>query len=109
MNILILGAGAIGLVFGGFLSRSGNRVTLLGRRHILEPINRNGLIIEGIWGRHHIGNLLAYETLSEIREKESSAFDLALLTAKAYDTERVLEAYMEACGAPVLTMSLQNG
>ncbi|MBN2467755.1 MAG: 2-dehydropantoate 2-reductase [Deltaproteobacteria bacterium] len=109
MNIIILGAGAIGLVFGGFLSQSGNRVVLLGRRRILAPLKDNGLVIEGIWGTHHIRSLRGYESLREIGEQEPGRFDLALLTVKAYDSERVLKEYMDTFGVPLVTVSLQNG
>ncbi len=63
MNILVLGAGAIGSVFGGFLAKAGHHVCLIGRHAHLEAIKDRGLIIEGIWGRHVVKNMAGYESL----------------------------------------------
>ena len=109
MNILILGAGAIGLVFGGFLANSGQRVILLGRKEKIEPINNRGLFIEGIWGNYHVTNIKGYTSLIELKEKEGPDFGLALLTVKSYDTEKMLKAFREAYSIPIPTVSLQNG
>ncbi|MBW1678597.1 MAG: 2-dehydropantoate 2-reductase [Deltaproteobacteria bacterium] len=109
MNILILGAGAIGLAFGGFLANSGQRVILLGRKENIEPINNRGLFIEGIWGNYQVTNIKGYTNLIELKEKEGPDFDLALLTVKSYDTETMLKTFREAYPIPIPTVSLQNG
>ncbi|MEM3521764.1 MAG: 2-dehydropantoate 2-reductase N-terminal domain-containing protein [Candidatus Bathyarchaeia archaeon] len=51
MKILVIGAGAIGSVFGGFLSKK-HEVTLIGRSPHIDKIRKKGLIISGIWGYH---------------------------------------------------------
>lgn len=109
MNILVLGAGAIGLVVGGLLAKSGHRVIFLGRNRMIEPINCQGLVLEGIWGTHQVIHVKGYATLSEIKEKEGPGFDLAFLTVKAYDTESVLKEFTETFPTPVPVISLQNG
>jgi len=86
MKILILGAGAIGSVFGGFLAKNGHEVVLFGREHCISPINNHGLHIEGIWGKHHITNIKGYSSLNKIARSEGRTFDLTLLTVKSYDT-----------------------
>ena len=50
MKILVLGAGAIGSVFGGFLAKAGHEVCLVARQSHLAAIKDRGLLIEGIWG-----------------------------------------------------------
>ena len=40
MNILVLGAGAIGSVFGGFLAKAGHHVCLIARHSHLAAIKR---------------------------------------------------------------------
>ncbi len=39
MNVLLAGAGAIGSVFGGFLSKEGHQVSLLGRLMHMSAIS----------------------------------------------------------------------
>lgn len=109
MNILVLGAGAIGSVFGAFLARSGNRVILYGREHCVSAINNRGLFIEGIWGSHHVTGIKGYSSLQKIARSEGRHFDLTLLTVKAYDTGEVMHNYLNTFGKSNLTVSLQNG
>lgn len=66
MKILIMGAGALGMSFGGFLAKAKNEggkrlndVTLVGRELYMEPIKKEGLLITGIWGRHLVKGLKA--------------------------------------------------
>ena len=109
MKILVLGAGAIGSVFGGFLAKTGHEVILFGREHCINPINNHGLLIEGIWGRHHITNIKGYSSLNKIIQTEGRTFDLTLLTVKSYDTKDMITHYVNIFGKPCLTVSLQNG
>ena len=47
MNITVIGAGAMGSLFGALLAEAGNRVTLLDiRRDHVETVKANGLYIE---------------------------------------------------------------
>ena len=46
MNIVILGAGAIGSLFGAHLYQK-NDVTLVGRKSHVDAINQKGLRIDG--------------------------------------------------------------
>ena len=110
MKILILGAGAIGSVFGGFLAKSGHEVVLLGRQAHMATINQNGLKIEGIWGEHDItSHIKGYTLLSAIREGEGDTFELILLTVKSYDTKAVIRDYLQYFLNNAPMVSLQNG
>jgi 2-dehydropantoate 2-reductase len=109
MNIVVLGAGAIGLVFGGFLANNGHQVYLLGRKAHMDPINDRGLLIEGIWGNHLITNLKGFTTIAQLVEDTGFHFDLALLTVKTYDSETVLKSFCNAIPCSIPTVSLQNG
>ncbi|MBW2555161.1 MAG: ketopantoate reductase family protein [Deltaproteobacteria bacterium] len=109
MKILVLGAGAIGSVFGGFLAKNGHEVILFGREHCIGPINNHGLHIEGIWGKHHITNIKGYSSLNKIARSEGRTFDLTLLTVKSYDTIDIIRNYVHTIGKSILTVSLQNG
>jgi 2-dehydropantoate 2-reductase len=96
-RIVVLGAGAIGSLFGGLLSKSGAGVTLVGRPDHTGAIRKRGLRIEGL-------------TRATVRPKAAARApegDLVLLTVKSYDTARALKAVRLSRGGAVLT--LQNG
>ena len=109
MNIIILGAGAIGLVFGGLLANAGHRVTLLGREEHMAAVNERGLLIEGIWGNHRVTRVKGYSTIAEIVRQVAEKFDLALVTVKSYDTEGIVGAFHEQFPDTIPLVSLQNG
>ncbi len=109
MKILVLGAGAIGSVLGGFLAKDGHRVILLGKNQHIEAINREGLFIEGIWGKHHIKRARGYLSLNEILSHEGKIFDLVLLSVKSYDTREMIGSYAKNFTLPCPVVSLQNG
>lgn len=109
MKILIYGAGAIGSIFGGFLSKSGEDVALLGRPQHMEAIRAKGLLIQGIWGEHKISNLQVFSTNSQLKESNKESFDLIILTVKAYDTISALADIRNLTGVNTYVLSLQNG
>jgi 2-dehydropantoate 2-reductase len=79
MKIAIIGAGAIGSVIGGLLSKTGEDVTLIGRKPHLDAINQNGLILDAESGK----------TVIQVKAAENLDFkpDLALLAVKTQDVE----------------------
>ncbi len=106
MKILIMGAGAIGCVFGGFLSKHGNDVTLIGRERHIEAIQNKGIRISGIWGDHLIRNIVGVTRVQDIVEKD---FDVILLAAKSFDTEEAVNQILPFVEPKTLIVSLQNG
>jgi len=109
MNILVLGAGAIGSVFGGLLSEVGHTVFLLCRDAHKSEISRSGLKIDGIWGTHTVKNLLCETSLEEIIRKSDKNFDIVLLSVKSYDTESMIKSLKEHIPNTPRVVSLQNG
>jgi 2-dehydropantoate 2-reductase len=100
MKIAVIGAGAIGSVIGGLSCKTGEDVTLIGRKSHVDAINRNGLILEGRSGK----------TTIQVNATENLDFkpDLALLTVKAQDVvSSVREVQLFLSGIQVVTM--QNG
>lgn len=100
IKIAVIGAGAIGSVIGGLLSKAGEDVTLVGRKTHVDAINQKGLILEGESG----------ETVIQVEAAENLDFkpDLALLTVKAQDVEssvRKVQPFLSS--TQVVTM--QNG
>ncbi len=106
MRILIVGAGAIGSVIGGLMAKAGHDVTLLGRPAHMEAIDRFGLRITGIWGKHRVTNV---KTTTVSEHIGSDAFDWAFITVKSYDTEAAIREVASRLGAKTLVCSYQNG
>jgi 2-dehydropantoate 2-reductase len=106
MNILVMGAGAVGSAVGGFLGRSGHRVALVGRDPHMTAIREQGLRIEGIWGDHHVRGVRAF---TSVRDVPSEHFDLVLITTKSYDTGDAAKQILPLLSEDSLVISLQNG
>lgn len=106
MNILIMGAGALGSVFGGLLAQAGHQVSLVGRQAHMAAIEERGLLIDGIWGQHQVHDLATYTTAEAVPQ---ASYDLILITTKAHDTERAVREVAGLMGQATLAVSLQNG
>lgn len=102
MNIVILGAGAIGSLFGGLLSKK-NNVILVGRKPHIQAIKKNGLKITGKTQLNV--KVSAEESISKI----GFSPDLLILTVKSYDTETAIKEARTIIGDNTAVLSLQNG
>lgn len=116
MNILIIGAGAIGSLFGGKLAESGQAVTLVGRPSFVDAVRQQGLCLAIGDDIHRISNVVACPSVAaalDDAQQRDQPFELAVLTVKSYDTETALEELEQALhqsGAhPPMVLSLQNG
>jgi len=109
MHVVVLGAGAIGSVFGGLLARAGHRVTLIGRQPHMQAIVDSGLLIDGIWGEHRVKNLVCYTSVAHMPEQERADCELALVTVKSYDTDELLRNCVALFPQGLSFVSLQNG
>jgi 2-dehydropantoate 2-reductase len=105
LRIAVIGAGALGTVFGGFLARAGHDVDLLGRPWHLDRVAQEGLLIEGIWGEHRVSNCRVCTDLDQLSE----GYDLVLFSVKSFDTAAVALQAKRAVGEGTLVLSLQNG
>ncbi len=101
----MFGAGALGSVIGGFLSRRCS-VTLIGREPHVRAISREGLKVCGIWGSHRFTRLRALSSVSEVIDEP---FELVILTTKAYDTAKAVEEFAPLVGEHTAVLSMQNG
>lgn len=106
MNILVMGAGAVGSVFGGFLAKAGHRVFLIGRKGHMKAIRERGLEITGIWGEHLVRELEVSTGTADIPPEH---FDLVLITTKSYDTREATKQILPLLADNTLVISLQNG
>ena len=85
MRIGIIGAGAIGCVVGGLLTRAGHDVTLADQwpEHV-EAMRRDGLRLSGT-----CGELLIPVKAMHLHELQrvTTPFDAVFIAVKSYDTE----------------------
>ena len=107
MRFLVMGAGAIGSVFGGFLRKAGHDVALVGRHAHMAAIAARELKISGIWGDHLVAGVRTYESVSDAA---GVMYDAVFLSVKSYDTESAMQELVRAGlqGEPPI-VSLQNG
>lgn len=105
MKIAVLGSGAMGSVFGGKLTETGEDVTLIDvwKEHV-DIMNRNGLHLEGIGGDRHIP-VKAVTSAAEIEGK----VDLVIVFVKSSFTETAVKEALSIIGDETLVMTVQNG
>jgi len=101
LNIVIMGAGALGSLFGGLLSQH-NVVTLVGRSQHMEAIQMNGLQITGATEL-----VVSLKCVTDIND--CAIPDLIILAVKAYDTEKVVEECAPILGTETRILTFQNG
>ncbi|MDI6855156.1 MAG: 2-dehydropantoate 2-reductase [Candidatus Thermoplasmatota archaeon] len=99
MRILIFGAGAIGSLFGGLLSKYCD-VTLLGRGEHIKAIKRRGLVIQGESELHCYPKALS---------KTDRKFDFIILAVKSYHTLEACKQLKKNLTKGSFVLSIQNG
>lgn len=105
MKIAIVGAGAMGSLFGGLLAERGHSVTLIDVNVAhLEAIRANGLRLHTDDGDRHIHALQACQP----SHAEGSP-DLMLVFTKTLHTASALAGVAHLIGADTHVLSLQNG
>ena len=102
MNIVVVGAGAIGSLFGAILSQQA-KITLIGRKAHVAAIKKYGLQITG--KTNTTISIPAYENVKNVGE----TVDLLMLTVKAYDTESAIQTALPLISEHTMVLSLQNG
>ena len=101
MEIIVLGAGAIGTLYGAKLA-SMNEVTLVGRADHVRAIEENGLQIEGIENQ-------TVRVRATTRVEEIKPNTLILLTTKVPATAAALEPIASLVRDDTTIVALQNG
>jgi 2-dehydropantoate 2-reductase len=104
VHTVIVGAGALGSILGGYLAETGVSVTLVGRKPHVDAIRSRGLIIEGLRGHRTIGNLRAVADPHEV-----ASADVLILAVKSYDTAEALVGIAHLRGKVGAALSVQNG
>jgi 2-dehydropantoate 2-reductase len=106
MRILVIGAGAVGGYFGGRLAAAGRDVTFLVRAARAEQLRRTGLRIFDPLGDVTVQPKLL---LAEELKARPEAFDLIVVSTKAYSLEAAMEDFASAVGSATVILPLLNG
>ncbi|PBB40353.1 2-dehydropantoate 2-reductase [Mesorhizobium sp. WSM3866] len=106
MRIAILGGGgAMGGIFGGYLARAGNDVTLIDvSTPAVRAINDNGLTIEEKDGSQPVIRVPATTEPSKV-----GPVDLIINFVKCYHTDAAVRAAAPMISGDTAVLSLQNG
>ncbi|TDJ52699.1 MAG: 2-dehydropantoate 2-reductase [Nitrospina sp.] len=98
MNILLYGAGAVGLGLASCLLKSGEQADLIGRRETVDALKQNGLQRTGLFGDFTAApeSFGAYASLTELPPTD---YDCILVCTKSFDT---LTAAQQIAGMPLL-------
>jgi 2-dehydropantoate 2-reductase len=100
-KIFILGAGAIGSVYGALLSEK-NDVTLIGNKAHVEAVRAKGLSIAGDTRR-------TFHTQVATKIEDIPERSLVVLTTKAYDSAEAVKEIRNSLKKDTVILVLQNG
>ena len=104
MEILVIGAGALGLLIAGLISHNGGKVTLFSRRpEAVEYISRNGIKIVA-----QKAEFISRVKCTSIIERDKK-YDLAIVTVKSYDTPEIAKLLGENLNLNTQVLTIQNG
>ena len=101
MRVVVLGAGALGSVYGAWLADAGADVTLVARRSHAEAIRDKGLEVRS----YDVGTKIYHLDATDDPAAAGDA-DLVLAAAKSFDVPALLAAYTGRCS---MAFSVQNG
>ncbi len=104
MKIAILGAGAMGMLFGGYLSRE-NEVALIDT----DPAKVDAINTLGIRILEPDGHVTAADPEAAISSDGLEEMDLMILFVKAMDSRSALQSNQRLIGPRTYVISLQNG
>ncbi len=103
MKIAILGAGAMGCIYGSRLS-SANKVTLIDVNQTqVDTINRNGLTVIEEHESH------TYSIPAKYSGDVSETFDMVIVFVKSIHTQNALQENHRIFGKDTIVVTLQNG
>ena len=104
LKVAVLGAGAMGCLFGGLLAEKGLNVILIDvwKEHI-EAINKNGLKMDGHGGDRFI------KVKATNEPSKLDIVDTVIVMCKATALEPALNSIKNIIGEKTTFMSFQNG
>lgn len=106
VDVLIIGAGAIGTLLAFRLALTGNRVTAVGRAAFVRAVQSRGLVVE-YDGR--AGCVDRLDAVQDTRSLDETRFDLILITTRACDTAVAAVQALPFVSGGTQTVVIQNG
>lgn len=103
MRIAVIGAGAMGSIYGGHLSLHNDVYLIDTNQTVIQQINQNGLTIQ------ENGQDTVYHPFAVASTEEVEPVDLIILFVKALFSQAALEANKGIIGPDTYLMTLQNG
>lgn len=100
-KVVVLGAGALGSVYGAWLSEAGADVTLVAR-----PAHVSAILEQGLELRSFDAPTRRRRLAAVVDPSDAGDADLVIVAAKSFDVEGLLSAYT---GDARLAFSVQNG
>ncbi len=108
MNIVVMGAGAVGGYFGARLAEAGHRVALVARGAHLRALQEGGLRLRSTLGDAHVRGVAAVEDPRDVAP-DVRPVDVVLFTVKAQDSASAAERIAPLMTAGTRVLTLQNG
>jgi 2-dehydropantoate 2-reductase len=105
MRYVVYGAGAVGGVVGGYLSRSGLPTTLVARGEHLRTIRNRGLLLDTPVGTY----VIEASTVASAAEIDWTDQTVVLLCVKSQHTAAALEDLRAHVPSDAIVVSVQNG
>ena len=103
MRIAVIGAGAMGSIYGGHLSQHNEVILVDTKQQVVEQINKNGLLVD------ENGTSVSYQPKALCDTSEEKPVDLVILFVKALFSRAALENNSALIGPDTRLMTLQNG
>jgi len=104
MRIAILGAGAMGMLFGGYLSKDNEVILIDIDRTKVDEINNNGIRI-----KESDGNIIEVNPKASMSAEGLGKIDLVIVFVKAMDLRKALVSNLDLISPNTYVLSLQNG
>ncbi len=94
MNILLVGAGAVGLGFASALINAGEQVTIIARQSTACVLHQEGLIRQGLFGYLRLLPR-QFRVLESISDWVGTVYDYILICTKSYDSAFIAKTLAE--------------
>src|ERR1700761_7608737 len=104
MHCVVVGAGAVGTLYGGWLLAGGGDVSFLARGTQLAALREKGLTLRGGKGDYRHAAIHAADRAEDLRRA-----DIVLLTVKLYDLDSAAQLARPLLTSGGLAVGLQNG
>jgi len=107
LNVLVFGAGAIGVYVGGSLALKGHNVVFLERPQVAADLLEHGLHLEVFGIKKQIPSPVVAASIEECLA--NGPFDVGVFALKSFDTQTALESLVPFSGSLPPILCLQNG